>query len=58
MLAGTFLFPVPKPPSLAHALAAGGSGEELDERLDRGRVTERDEQVAADLDRARVGTGA
>ena len=50
-LDGIFLLPVAKPPFAAQAAAAGGRAEEVHERLDRRGVPERDDRVAADLDR-------
>src|SRR5437763_7472256 len=44
----------PEAPLLRPDLGRLRGGEVLHERLDRGRVAERDEQVAADLHRARV----
>src|SRR5438874_196642 len=38
-------------------LGGGSGGEELDECLDRRGVAERDQEIAADLDRARVRSG-
>ena len=50
----TFLLPVAKPPCSAHAFAAGGVARNFTNASIAGRVVERDEQVAADLDGARV----